>query len=187
MVLLQLFTNESFAMSNIENTTTINSQSNIVDGEITVKQAVRIGVMKAKEWDDKASLALVTSVDENLGGSRGFTGRRYNWNLIFINHDYTESLILSISKGHITNFVPIKGRNDYDFINTEDVKVDSPTLVEIAKTKYKLKPGTEWATGYHFTLSNIDHLPCLRVVGLDRQGRFTKLYFNVRDGQELFN
>lgn len=43
-----------------------------------------------------------------------------------------------------------------ELVNLNVVEMDSPTLVEISKSKFKLKPGTEWATGYHFVLRIID-------------------------------
>ncbi|RAP78450.1 hypothetical protein [Paenibacillus montanisoli] len=127
-----------------------------VENEITLKEALQIGVVKAKEWNRDGKLAWITSVDENKGGSRGFNGRRFNWNLVFINPERTETLILSVSEKRITNNFIHKGLNQYELVNLDDVKVDSPTLVEIAKSKLKLKPGTEWATGYHFHLRIID-------------------------------
>jgi len=160
---------------------------NTFENEITLKEAVQIGVEKAKEWNKDAGLAWVISVDENKGGSRGFTGRRFNWNFVFINPERTESLILSVSEKKITNFHPHKGENHYDFVNPDDIRFDSPTLVEIVKSKFKLKPGTKWASGYHFKFSIIDDQPCIVVFGLDQKGNFAKVYFNAKNGQVLFS
>lgn len=154
--------------------------------ELTLREAFIIGSEKAKEWNKEAGLAFMNSVDEKKGGSRGFTGERYDWNLLFINPERTESLVLSISKGRITNFAPLKGKNEYDIVKPEDIKVDSPALVEIAKSKYNLKPGSDWASGYHFRLSIVNGQPCINVYGY-AQEELTKLYFNAKDGQILLD
>ena len=85
------------------------------DGELTLKEAIDIGLQRAKEWNGKATLTSVNSVDET-------------------------------------------------------------------KEKYGLKQGKDWATGYHFTLDNIDGAPILTVVGNDRDNRFTRISVNVQNG-----
>ena len=49
------------------------------DGEITLKEAIDIGLQRAKEWNVNATLTSVNSVDETKGGSRGETGKRFIW------------------------------------------------------------------------------------------------------------
>ena len=54
------------------------------DGEITLKEAIDIGLQRAKEWNVNATLTSVNSVDETKGGSRGETGKRFIWTMFFI-------------------------------------------------------------------------------------------------------
>ena len=53
------------------------------DGEITLKEAIDIGLQRAKEWNVNAILTSVNSVDETKGGSRGETGKRFNMDFEF--------------------------------------------------------------------------------------------------------
>ena len=41
----------------------------------------------------------------------------------------------------------------------DEIKLDSADVLQLAKEKYELKQGKGWATGYHFTLDNIDGTP----------------------------
>ena len=54
------------------------------DGEITLKEAIDIGLQRAKKWNGNATLTSVNSVDETMGGSRGETGKRFKWFMNFI-------------------------------------------------------------------------------------------------------
>ena len=64
----------------------------------------------------------------------------------------------------------------------DEIKLDSSDVLQIAKEKYGLKQGEDWATGYHFTLDNIEGTPILTVVGNDRDNRFTRISFNAQNG-----
>lgn len=39
-----------------------------------------------------------------------------------------------------------------------EIKLDSTEVLQLAKDKYELKPGKDWAAGYHFKLDSIDDL-----------------------------
>lgn len=62
----------------------IGSEGSASDGEITLKEAINIGLQRAKEWNENAKLTSVNSVDEKMGGSRGEKGKRFNWFIIFM-------------------------------------------------------------------------------------------------------
>ena len=74
------------------------------DGEITLKEAVDIGLQRAKEWNENAILTSVNSVDETMGGSRGETGKRFKWFLIFIVPSTDDYALIGISEKKITVF-----------------------------------------------------------------------------------
>lgn len=151
------------------------------DGEITLKEAINIGLHRAKEWNVKATLTSVNSVDETMGGSRGRTGKRFNWFVNFMVPVTDEHLIIGISEKKITVFKPIRQSPDPS-ISYDEIKLDSPDVLQLAKDKYGLKQGKDWATGYHFTLVIIDGMPILTVVGNDRDNRFTRISFNAQNG-----
>ena len=41
------------------------------DGEVTLKEAIHLGLDRAKKWNENAYLTFLTSVDEEMGGTRG--------------------------------------------------------------------------------------------------------------------
>ena len=151
------------------------------DGEITLKEAIDIGLQRAKEWNGKATLTSVNSVDETKGGSRGVTGKRFIWTMIFIVPGTDDFVLIGISEKKITVFEPGK-QTPGPTILYDEIKLDSSDVLQIAKEKYGLKQGEDWATGYHFTLDNIEGTTILTVVGNDRDNRFTRISFNAQNG-----
>ncbi|WP_336498524.1 hypothetical protein [Psychrobacillus sp. FJAT-51614] len=151
------------------------------DGEITLKEAINIGFQRAKEWNVKATLTSVNSVDETMGGSRGGKGKRFRWFVQFMAPGTDEHLLIGISEKKITVFRPIK-QSQVPTIPYDEIKLDSSDVLQLAKDKYGLKPGKDWATGYHFTLDRIDGMPILTVFGNDRDSRFTRISFNAQNG-----
>ena len=152
------------------------------DGEITLKEAIDIGFERAKEWNVNATLTRVNSVDETMGGSRGETGKRFKWFVIFMVPGTDDQLIIGISGKKITVFEPIKQSSQDSIIPYDEIKLDSSDALQLAKDKYGLKQGIDWATGYHFTLDNIDGTPILTVFGNDQDNRFTRISFNAQNG-----
>ncbi|MEH7481537.1 hypothetical protein V7157_10770 [Neobacillus drentensis] len=155
----------------------------IEKGELSLKEAINLGLGRAKEWNDNASLIRVTSVDETIGGSRGETGKRFSWFLSFIVPGKEGRLLLGISKGKITVFEQLKESAQDQTIAYNDIKFDSADVVKIAKDKYGLKPGKDWATGYHFTLNIIEDKPTITVVGIDKDKLFTRISFEAKNGK----
>jgi hypothetical protein len=151
--------------------------------ELSLKEAINLGLGRAKEWNDNASLIRVTSVDETIGGSRGETGKRFSWFLSFIVPGKEGRLLLGISKGKITVFEQLKESAQDQTIAYNDIKFDSADVVKIAKDKYGLKPGKDWATGYHFTLNIIEDKPTITVVGIDKDKLFTRISFDAKNGK----
>jgi hypothetical protein len=151
------------------------------DGEITLKEAINIGLKRAKEWNVNATLTRVNSVDETMGGSRGETGKRFKWFMIFIVPGTDDYVLIGISEKKITVFRTCKQSPD-PTIPYDEIKLDSSDVLQLAKDKYGLKQGKDWATGYHFTLDSIDGTPILTVFGNDRNNRFTRISFNVQNG-----
>ncbi|MCG7345576.1 hypothetical protein MHZ92_15695 [Sporosarcina sp. ACRSL] len=151
------------------------------DGEITLKEAIDIGFQRAKEWNVNVALTSVNSVDEKMGGSRGKTGKRFSWFMIFIVPGTDDYVLIGISEKKITVFRPSK-QSPGPTIPYDDIKLDSSDVLQLAKEKYGLQQGKDWATGYHFTLDNIDGIPLLTVVGNDRDNRFARISFNAKTG-----
>lgn len=151
------------------------------DLEITLKEAINIGYQRAKEWNVNATLTTANSVDETMGGSRGDTGKRFNWFTTFVVPGTEDYVIIGISEKKITLFRASK-QTQGPTIPFDDIKLDSFEALQQAKDKYGLKQGKDWATGYHFTLDSIEGEPILTVIGNDRDNRFTRISFNAKTG-----
>lgn len=151
------------------------------DLEITLKDAINIGYQRAKEWNVNAILTTANSVDETMGGSRGDTGKRFNWFTTFVVPGTEDYVIIGISEKKITLFRASK-QTQGPTIPFDDIKLDSFEALQQAKDKYGLKQGKDWATGYHFTLDSIEGEPILTVIGNDQDNRFTRISFNAKTG-----
>ena len=116
-----------------------------------------------------------------MGGSRGETGKRFNWSMIFIVPGTDDYVLIGISEKKITFFRPSK-QTPGPTIPYDEIKFDSSDVLQLARDKYGLQQGKDWATGYHFTLDNIDGIPILTVVGNDKENRFTRISFNAKNG-----
>ncbi|MGE7133334.1 hypothetical protein [Lysinibacillus xylanilyticus] len=159
----------------------IGSEGIASDGEITLKEAINIGLQRAKEWNEKATLISVNSVDEKMGGSRGEKGKRFNWFMTFMVPGTEDYVLIGISEKKITVFRPSK-QSQVPIIPYDEIRFDSSDVIQLAKDKFGLKQGKDWATGYHFTLDSIDGMPILTVFGNDRENRFTRISFNAQNG-----
>ena len=152
------------------------------DGEVTLKEAINLGLDRAEKWNENAYLTFLTSVDEEMGGTRGATGKRYKWTLGFESPSTDQQLFIFISKGGIIGTHEGRGPSN-GVIKLEDIKLDSSHLVKIAKQKYDLQKGVDWATGYHFTLDSENGKLIVGVLGNDRDSRFTRISFNAQSGE----
>jgi hypothetical protein len=150
--------------------------------ELSLKEAITVGSKRAKEWDKDASLSRIGSVDENMGGSRGENGKRYNWFLNFIVPGTEKELIVGVSTGEISTVRQVRASSNEVPIKLEDIKFDSPYLLEIAKKRYGLQKSLDWATGYHFILSLLNGKPTITVLGMDKNYLFTRINFDPSNG-----
>lgn len=122
--------------------------------ELSLKEAISLGLDKAEKWNENAYLVKLTSTDETMGGTRGAEGKRYNWNLFFEAPSKNHQFRIMISEGGIKETLVGQGTINGNPITLDDIKFDSPSLVEIAQKKYNLQKGVDWATGYHFLLDS---------------------------------
>ncbi|MET3574537.1 hypothetical protein ACFFIY_13685 [Bhargavaea ullalensis] len=150
--------------------------------EISLREAINLGLRKARKWNEDAYLISATSVDETMGGTRGTEGKRYKWTLCFESSSSDQQLFVGISKGEISGTQEGRGPS-FGKVNLGDIKFDSPYLLEIAKEQYNLQKGVDWATGYHFTLDNESGNPTVTVLGNDPDGLFARVSFDARNGE----
>ena len=109
-------------------------------------------------------------------------GKRFNWFMNFIVPGTDDFVLIGISEKKIWLFRPDK-QSPNATIHYDEIKLDSSDVLQLAKDKYGLKPGKDWATGYHFTLNSMDDKPIIKVFGNDRDNRFTSISFNAQNGE----
>ena len=163
----------------------VNNYSLAANDELSLKEAINLGFQRAKEWSPNASLTRVNSVDETMGGSRGENGKRFNWFTNFMVPGTDEHLLIGISKRKITVYKPIKQSSQDPTIPSNEINFDSSDVLKLAKDKFGLKQGKDWATGYHFTLDRIDGKPVITVVGNVQNNLFARVSFNAKTGEIL--
>lgn len=58
--------------------------------------------------------------------------------------------------------------------------LNSTDALEIAKKYKSLKPGQEWAKGYHFKLTQPKDFPIINVIGSSPEGNFSVIEINAK-------
>lgn len=151
--------------------------------ELTLKEAIAIGLKQARVWNKDAALYSVTSVDEKEGGTRGETGRRFNWNMDFMVPGKEGLLGVFISEGKVVLVHEGHGNDPDDPIKTTDLVYDSPALVQKAKDTYHLQKSLDWATGYQFTLFRLNGKTVATVLGMDQDYLWTSVNLDPKTGE----
>ncbi|SUA98633.1 hypothetical protein [Paenibacillus thiaminolyticus] len=145
--------------------------------EITLQEALELGMATAWEWDSSAVPFYLTSVDDESGPSSGHQGKRERWNLQVGTPD-NKRAVIAIRKGAIEGLYPGVGPFvETHVINREEVVFDSPELLSRSKTEHDLLPGKDWANGYHFVLQVLDGKSTITVIGLDQALHQQKIVF----------
>ncbi|MBQ6449176.1 MAG: hypothetical protein IJJ10_17245 [Bacillus sp. (in: Bacteria)] len=166
------------------------SNSQTKEHELTIKQAINLGLKKAKnEIGPNIKLFEVTSVDDELKSFKniGSNGKRNKWNLTYVNSQNGNPYYVTIENGEITElFNDTSGNINLDIlIDPKDIKVDSSDLIKHAKDNFDLAPGNI-AIGYHFVLINKQKgEPILSVYGTNVDGYFTKIHYNAKSSNYI--
>lgn len=158
---------------------------------LTLKQAYRIALTSAKQWDKRIRLSHATSIDDNGKATSGKDGTRENWNLIFIVPNTYKTLLVTIHgrkiisrKNFTTKGTAITKASDL-VQHPSEIRYDSPELVKKAIKMKKIDPSKGWANGYHFGLFQYSKkkIPIVSVTGWNKKHNgLTKLYFNAKTG-----
>jgi hypothetical protein len=136
----------------------VTSRSNEIKyPEVSLKQVFEIGLNESSKWSKDANLVLLTSVDENEEGSKGISGRRRDWNLMFKSSKKSEVLILTIRNGKLKEKDVFHNEEILKPIEFSSLKIDSTkVLIEQAQKEYKLIFGSGYIHGFHFSLEKSD-------------------------------
>lgn len=161
----------------------INSNNNT----ITLIEAYDIGIKSAKKWNQEAKLYTLTSVDdENTTKDEGKEGKRRRWNLMFGAKNVNQSLIITIDSGKVVTYEELNGKLISDFlISDNDQIIDSTDAITIIRKQYELRPGIEWAKGYHYTISKSYENIIMQVFGLDSDNYLSKITLDAITGEVL--
>lgn len=156
------------------------------DKTIHLNNALKIAYDKAISWNSNAELITMTSVDnpDINDKENGYDGKRRYWNFQFGVPNTENMLILTIHDMHIISSSPAKGFvNKKKIISQDKIKLNSSDVIKKCKEYYEIKPGKNWAAGYHYTLNKDGDDIIISLICSDIRGYFTKISFNATSGK----
>ncbi len=162
--------------------------------ELTIKQAIELANRSALKWNKNAQLLHAINIDIDKPGKLiGSNGKRKHWNISFGVPDTNKYFLVTIHDGKIdqTSDVTGDGSSPYpkkEFIQMNDMKYDSPALLQKALKMGSIFPGKDWAKGYNFMLikDTERNVPLLLVIGWNRdQTKMEAAGFNASTGEYI--
>ncbi len=156
------------------------------EDSISLIDAYNLALKEATSWNKNAQLVLITSVDDDAQDLAGSDGKRIKWNLLFANPTLNETLQVSINDNSVSK-TTINKENTFEnvIIKPDSIKIDSTMILKKAKRDFNLKPGINWANGYHFSLMNNGTQTFLTVTGLTKNNLFTQIFYDSVTGNYL--
>lgn len=162
--------------------------------ELSIKQAIELANPSALKWNENAQLIDAINIDlDKPGKSIGSNGKRKHWNILFGVPETNKAFLVTIHDGKIdyTNDLTRDGTSSYpkkEFIQTNDIKYDSPELLQKALKMGNIYPGKDWAKGYNFMLikDTERNVPLLLVIGWNSdQTKMEAAGFNASTGEYI--
>jgi hypothetical protein len=154
--------------------------------EYSMQEAYKLGITKAKEWNKNAELVIMSSVDDDGKQESGANGKRKKWNLIFADISSQQTILLLIDRGKSVKAAAHEEKIlEEIIIPSSNIQMDSNDLIERVKTEFKLKPGMNWANGYHFSIMNNGKKTFVVVTGYTEDNCFTQIYFDSQTGEYI--
>lgn len=155
---------------------------------IDLHEAYKIASAEAIKWNEAAKPYFITSVDDSIksGFIKGEDGRRNYWNFDFVIQNSNRHLIVTLRNKAVVNKIEVTSNvNNSYIINIEQLRISTADAVAIAKARCGLRPGTDWAQGYHFVLEYDRSTLILSVVGLNADGDISRVFFNAKTGKVI--
>ncbi|MCM3290395.1 hypothetical protein M3661_09665 [Paenibacillus sp. MER 180] len=153
--------------------------------QLSLIDALHVGMVAAKKWNPEAVLLYVTSVDDGLGKTSGQEGTRSRWNLQ-VGAPANKRAVIAIRDGKVDKVIPgIGNYNSEWMVSTDKVKIDSTVAVLKSIRSRHLLPGDGWANGYHFILQAGEGLTTILVIGRDDQDQLQQIEFDAVTGRIL--
>jgi hypothetical protein len=153
---------------------------------LTIDQAIHLGFDRARQWRADAQLQHVASkdTDSDVDGSEipGHDGRRRAWSLQFADPTSHEMIIIE-TYDHQVRKVLDAGFDDLSGMTPDQIQISGATLARLALQE-GLRPGKNWAVGYHYILSYSDASRqfLLAVLGVDKDGQRQVILFDPLTG-----
>lgn len=155
---------------------------------IDLLKAYEIASAEAFNWDASAKPYFISSVDDPIEGTcvKGDDGTRNRWNFDFVVENTHRHLIITVHNKTVVSKVEAESSVNPDhIINMEELHISTADAVTIARENYVLRPGANWAQGYHFVLENDGSMLILSVIGLDESRSMERIFFNAKTGKVI--
>lgn len=165
-----------------ESTTTSSTNEAVSNNDLSLMEAYNLALKEAMAFSKDAKLVIATSADDDEKELAGATGKRKKWNLEFANIATEETLLVAIDNGTVSTTKNQEKVMENTLISPDLMKLDSKDAVEKAKKDFNLKPGVEWANGYHFSIMNNGKQTFMTVTGLNAENEFTQVYYDLKTG-----
>lgn len=165
----------------VEDTSTEKTNSS----QLSLLDALYVGMFAAKKWNPEAVPLYLTSVDDDLGEISGQEGTRSRWNLQ-VGAPGVQRAVIAIRQGKVERI--IAGAGSYQpecIVAANQVKVDSTTVADQSMRTGKLKPGSGWANGYHYILQAVEGAPTITIVGRNEHNHPRQIAFDAATGRIL--
>lgn len=158
------------------------------NNSIDLSEAYQIASAEALGWNALAEPYFITSVDDPIESKnvKGEDGKRNYWNFDFAVKNTSRHFIITVHDRAVVNKIEAESNvNNDHIIDIQELRISTAAAVGIAKEKYGLLPGTDWAQGYHFVLENEGSALILSVVGLNEEGIMSRVFFNAKTGEVI--
>ncbi|QBG58566.1 hypothetical protein D2M30_4271 [Bacillus amyloliquefaciens] len=154
--------------------------------ETTLVQAYKIGMNESLNYDPKAVLLHMNSIDD--GRESGANGEKSTWQLLISLPSKNQRVGITVKNKRITQKEILRGNStEYSNIKKEDIKIDSKTVVKKAIKDFSLEPGNKnnyLFKGFQFKLIKEKGILFLTVVG-DKGDQRMEIHYDGKTGSYL--
>lgn len=174
---------------------TLDTEENVVSAEVSMEEAISIGIEEASKYYDDLYLTEIHSYDndQNPSISAGIDGKRHLWYVDFAN-DKLNYVSIFISDGKIEQVEHYDNNGNSGLIDLTEIKISGEEAVRKAQ-EMGLKGGdpsieSDWVSGFNFKMSygSLVETPdkrqiFLEVIGISPNGNFAHIDFDASTGE----
>lgn len=140
----------------------------------------------ALEWNPNSLLYSAGSVD--LDNNKNYKyDKRAGWNFHFSFNNSNEHCIIEIKNGQVycVNYIESDYVSEDKLINREEIKITFRKVLKQAIKDFSLKPGKNWAIGYHYQIYKDNAVPMIAVIGVNSMKMQQRIYYNSNTGKYI--